>query len=229
MSRNGGTEIERYSTPIRVIAIEDHPLMLKAILQELNAHPDIQVVGTASDGAELHQLVRKTSPDMVVLDLGMSTGEFEPVTAVKALRQTHPDVGVLVLTGYDDGVWVRELIGAGAQGYVLKSDDLSLSLPQGVRAVHAGGRFYSQAVTDKYFAHENAALLTGQELAVLKLGAQGLSNARIAEALGLSEKTVRNKFSTIYGKLNVEAGEGVNQRVAAINRARDLGLLPEEN
>ena len=214
--------------PIQVVAIEDHPLMLKAILQELEAQPDIQVVGTATHGAELHRLVRQKSPDVVVLDLGMSTGEFEPIAAVKALRQTHPDVQILVLTGYDDGVWVRELISAGAKGYVLKNDDLSLCLPKGIRAVHRGERFYSPAVTEKYIAYENAAFLTGQELAVLKLGAQSLSSARIGQAMGLSGKTVRNYFSSIYDKLGIETDKGINPRMAAISRARDLGLLASE-
>jgi DNA-binding NarL/FixJ family response regulator len=212
---------------IRVAVIEDHPLMLKAVVQELETQTDIQVVGTATHGAELHRLVRETAPDVVVLDLGMSSGGFEPITAIKALRQAHPTVRVLVLTGYDDGLWVRELIAAGAQGYVLKSDDLSLSLPDGVRAVYQGKRFYSQAVTDKYFEAEKAGPLTGQEMAVLRLAAQGLSNARIGQELGLSEKTVRNYFSSIYRKLGVEADQGVSPRVAAITKAKDWGLLQE--
>jgi len=214
--------------PIRVIAIEDHPLMLKAIVNELGAQDDIQVVGTATHGSDLHRLVRKTSPDVVVLDLGMSTGEFEPITDVSALRQTHPHVQVLVLTGHDAGVWVRELIAAGARGYVLKSDDLSLCLPEGVRAVYNGKRFYSPAVTEKFFACENAADLTGQELALLNLAAEGLSNVRIGQEMGLSEKTVRNYFSSIYGKLGVQADKDTCPRVAVINKARDLGLLHEE-
>jgi two-component system response regulator DevR len=214
--------------PIRVVVIEDHPLVLKAILDELNAQPDIEVVETGTHGAALHRLVRRTSPDVVVLDLGMPESEFDPVLAVKSLRQTHPDVQILVLTGYDDGVWVKELIAAGARGYVLKSDDLSLSLPNGVRTVHTGGRFYSQEVTDKYFAYQEASLLTNQELAVLRLAALGLTNARIGEELGLAERTVRNYFSVIYGKLGIKADKSVNSRIAAINKAKDLGLLQGE-
>ena len=213
--------------PIRVIAVEDHPLMLKAILQELTSQADIQVVGTATHGRELQRLVRETAPDVVILDLGMSEGGFDPVTAVRALRQTHPDVQILVLTGYDDGIWIRELIAAGARGYVLKSDDLSLCLPDGVRTVHDGRRFYSPAVTEKYFAYEDAALLSNQELAALRLAAQGFSNAQIGERLGLSEKTVRNYFSSTYAKLGIQADKGFNRRIAAINKARDLGLLEE--
>ena len=126
--------------PIRVAVVEDHPLMLQAVVRDLEAHEDIAVVGTAVHGAELHRLVRECFPDVVILDLGFAGG-FEPVGAVRALRQTHPRVQVLVLTAYDNAVWVRELLAAGVRGYVLKSDDLSLRLPEGMRAVHRGERF----------------------------------------------------------------------------------------
>jgi DNA-binding NarL/FixJ family response regulator len=215
--------------PIRVAAIDDHPLILKAIVQELQSQDDIQVVGTAAHGSDLQALVRETSPNVVVLDLGMSTGEFEPVSAVRALRDAYPEVEVLVLTGYDDGAWVRELIDSGVQGYVLKSDDLSLCLPEGVRRVHAGGRFYSPAATEKYFARDSDEVLTGQEIDLLNLAARGCSNERIAEFLGFSAKTVRNYFHAIYGKLGIETGEGLHPRVAVINRAREMGLLREED
>jgi DNA-binding NarL/FixJ family response regulator len=211
--------------PIRVIAIEDHPLMLKAVVRELEAQDDIQVVGTATHGSELHRLVRETSPDVVILDLGMSEGEFEPITAVRTLHEMSPQVQVMVLTGYDDATLVQELIAVGARGYVLKSDDLSLCLPEGVRTLHAGQIFYSPSVTEKYFARQGIISLTDQELAVLRLAASGLSNTGIGHELGLTEKTVRNYFSAIYGKLGIEADKEVNVRVAAINKARQLGLL----
>ena len=214
--------------PIRVVAIEDHPLMLKAILQELNAQPDIHVVETATHGSELYRLLREASPDVIVLDLGMSTGGFEPITAVKAVRQTHPNVQILVLTGYDDGVWMRELIAAGARGYVFKSDDLSLNLPEGVREVYQGRRFYSPAVLDKLLTHDDASLLTGQDLVLLRMSSQGFTNVHIGQELGLSERTIRNRFSAIYRKLGIEADNDINPRMAAVNVARDLGLLEED-
>lgn len=212
--------------PIRVVVIEDHPLMLKAVAQELETHPDIQVVGTAEHGSELHRLVREASPDVVVLDLGMSTGSFEPVSAVQTLLHTYPDVQVLVLTGYDDGVWIRELIASGVRGYVLKSDDLSLYLAEGVRAVFRGERFYSRTAAEKYKGQDPA--FSAQELAILKLVAKGFSNSRIGRELGLAEKTVRNIVSKIYSKLGVKANRDLNPRAAAIARAQDLGLLESE-
>ena len=214
--------------PIRVIAIEDHPLMLKAIVDELNAQQDIQVVGTAGHGSELSHLVRETSPDVVILDLGMSTGVFEPISAVRSLVQDHPNVRILVLTGYDDDIYVREIVAAGAHGYVLKSDDLSLMLPKGVRTVYEGKRFYSPDVLEKLFSKQKGEVtsLNEQELAILRLAAQGLSNSSIAQSINLSEKRVRNILSSVYIKLDIPETRGINMRVAAINKARDLGLLP---
>ena len=211
-------------TPIRVAVVEDHPLVLKAIVQELESQDNIKVVGTRTHGSELTQLVWESSPDVVVLDLRMSEGEFEPISAVEAVRQSYPDVQILVLTGFDDGVWVQSLIQAGALGYVLKSDDLSLYLPDGVRTVCAGERFYSPAVTDKLLSRPYEAALTPKEIGILRLVAEGLSNNTIGERINLSEKTVRNYLWSIYSKLCI-TGKATHSRVAAINKARDLGLI----
>ena len=220
---------EGTNMPIRVIAIEDYPMMLKAIVDELDSQPDIQVVGKSSRGSELPRLVRETSPDVVVLDLEMVTEVFDPISAVKSLVEDHPDVRILVLTGHDEELYVREIITAGALGYVLKSDDLSMHLSDGVRTVNSGGRFYSPEVMDKLFSGDTpGGGLKDQDLAVLRLAAQGLANLTIAQSLNLSEKRIRNILSNIYEKLDVRDSVGVNLRVAAINKARDLGLLPEE-
>lgn len=212
---------------IRVAAIDDHPLILKAVVDELGSQPDIEVVGTASHGSELHRLARERSPDVVILDLGMSNGPFEPVSAVRSFVEAYPQIKVLILTGYDDELYVQSLIEAGARGYVLKSDDLSLHLPDGVRAVHQGRWFYTPAVAEKWHAARETGELNDQELAVLRLAAEGLANSAIARTQGISEKRVRNVMSSIYHKLGVAGDEGVNLRVMAVNRARELGLLPQ--
>ena len=166
--------------PIRVIAIEDHPLILKAVVDKLEAAPDIKVVGTANHGSKLLALVREKLPDVVILDLGMSTGVFDPIFAVKSVLQVFPLIHFLILTGYDNRIYVQEMVAAGAQGYILKSDDLSLSLPLAVRAVSKGERFYSPAVMDHLLTSSQKDILNGQELAVFRLVAQGLDNQGIA-------------------------------------------------
>ncbi len=212
---------------IKVVAIEDHPLMLRAVVDELNLQDDIEVVGTADHGSKLHQIVRTTNPDVVVLDLGMAEGVFEPVTAVRQLKKEHPKVQVLILTGYDDELYMRELTGAGAMGYVLKSDNLSLQLTKAVRAIHRGEPFYSPTVLKKILLDQDENAFTDQELAVLRLTAQGLVNGKIGDALGLSEGRIRNILTNIYAKMGVQDDKDLNPRVVIVIKARELGLLPE--
>ena len=104
---------------IRVIAVDDHHLILKAISDLLIDHPDIQLVATSNLGSQLLKLVRDFEPDVAIVDLGMAADSFDPITSVRTLHDQFPNVKVLILTGYDDGLWVRELVKAGASGYML--------------------------------------------------------------------------------------------------------------
>jgi DNA-binding NarL/FixJ family response regulator len=203
--------------------------MLKAIVDQLEPQHDIKIVGTSNRGSQVHQLVRTTAPDVVILDLGMSNEIFEPISAVRELRRNHPNVQVLVLTGYDDELYVREITKAGARGYLLKSDDFSLNLPRAVRAVYRGDRHYSPAVVDKLLSGgESQHDFTEQELAAIRLLAKGLMNERIGEAIGVSERRVRNILTAVYAKMGIQEEVGINPRVAAVIKAREMGLLPGE-
>lgn len=214
---------------IKVLVIEDHHLMLQAVVDQLESEPDIEIVGTSNKGSQVHQLVRAFSPDVVVLDLGMSAEVFEPISAVRQLRQNHPNVQILILTGYDDPLYMREITKAGARGYLLKSDDLSLNLPQAVKAIYKGQRHYSSAVVDKLLSGEDDWYdFSDQELTVIRLLAKGLVNERIGESLGVSERRVRNILTGVYAKMGIQDEEGVNPRVSAVVKAREMGLLPEE-
>ncbi len=215
---------------IRVVIIEDHPLMLKAVTEELSTQSHIQVVGTANHGSELQKIVRDKSPDVVILDLGMSSGNFEPITAVRSILQEYPELRILVLTGYDDEVYIKQIIDAGVLGYVLKSEDLSLQLPRGVQRVYEGKRFYSEEVVDKLFSANISGIesLTEKELVAIRLAASGHTNTSIAQQMKISEKHVRNLLSTVYAKFGLRDSNAVNIRIAAINKARDFGLLPSD-
>jgi DNA-binding NarL/FixJ family response regulator len=212
---------------IRIIAVDDHPLILRALEEMLKEHQDLQLVATSTKGSELLKLVRKLEPDIAIVDIGMSTNSFEPISAVKNLHEQYPNVKVMILTGYDDGLWVHELVNAGASGYMLKSDDFSLNIPQAIRALHQGGKFFSPGVADKLVVNA-LDKLTPRELSVLNLLSQGLSTDMIAKNLGVSEKRVRNVFVIICDKLAVDKADGVTLRVAAINKGRELGLIPKE-
>jgi DNA-binding NarL/FixJ family response regulator len=135
-----------------------------------------------------------------------------------------------VLTGYDDEIYIHQIIEAGAHGYVLKSDDLSLMLPEGVEKVYAGKRFYSDSVMDILFAKQmgEASVLNQRELSAVRLASKGFSNASIALAMNISEKRVRNLLTSVYAKLDIHEGDAKNVRVSAINKARELGLLGSE-
>lgn len=213
---------------IRVIAVDDHHLILKALSDLLNEHPDIQLVASSNQGSQLLKLVREKNPDVAILDLGMTIESFDPISSVRLLHEQFPKVKVLILTGYDDGLWARELVKAGASGYILKSDDFSLNIPQAIRALHNGGKFFSPSITDKLLDDEPNEKLTDQELSVLNLLAQGLSTEAIAKNLGVSNKRVRNILVSVCDKLVVERTQGVSLRIAAINEARKLGLIPGE-
>ncbi len=210
---------------IRVIAIDDHPLILKAVTDEIKLQHDMCIVGTADQGSKLHALVRETSPDVVILDLSMDREIFEPVSAVQQLLQEHPQIKVLILTVDDSPIYIRDLIEAGALGYLLKCENLTLELAKGVRTIYEGQRFYSPEVMKILLAAGNQSdtILTKRELQVLRIAAEGYQTEQIGKVAGITGKWVRNVLSDIYTKLKIPVE--VNQRVAAINKARELGLL----
>ena len=212
---------------IRVIAVDDHHLILKAISDLLKEYPDIKLVATSNQGSQLLKLVRDNKPDVAIVDLGMTADTFDPISSVRTLHDQYPNVKVLILTGYDDGLWVRELVKAGASGYMLKSDDFSLSIPQAIRALYQGYKFFSPGVADK-IVDNDLDKLTARELSVINLLSQGLATEAIAKNLGVSEKRVRNVLVIICDKLAVDKAEGVSPRVTAINKARELGLIPRQ-
>ena len=213
---------------IRIIAVDDHPLILKALADMLKEHPDIQLVATSNQGSQLLRLVREKQPDVAIVDLGMPADSFDPISSVRTIHEQFPNVKILILTGYDEGLWVRELIKAGASGYMLKSDDFSLSIPQAIRALYRGGKFFSPGIADNLLDNSLDNKLTERELSVLYLLSQGLATEAIARNLGVSEKRVRNLLVSICDKLDVDRSEDVSLRIAAINKARKLGLIPAE-
>jgi DNA-binding NarL/FixJ family response regulator len=212
---------------IRIIAIDDHPLILKALENLINEHDDIQLIAVANHGSKLIGLVRDLQPDIAIVDLGMSTGHFDPISTIKNLKEQFPNVKVLVLTSYDDGLWVREMVDVGVSGYMLKSDDFSLGIVQAIRALYAGGKFFSPQIAEKLIDNDEAHIkLTQREKSVLLLLADGKSTEIIANSLGVSEKRIRNLLVTICDKLEIERNSGISLRIAAVNKARKLGLIP---
>lgn len=195
---------------IRVVLCDDQEVVREGLRAIVGTAPGMQVVGVAADGAEVVDIVERTRPDIVLMDLNMPgvTG----VDATRVLRERFPAVKVLVLTTYDADEWVFDAIRAGASGYLLK-DAPRAELLAAIAGTAAGKTFVDPHVAGKLFAQVTspgvardttlASSLSSRERDVLRLLAQGLSNAEIAGSLFLSEGTIRNYVSAVFEKLGV--------------------------
>ena len=214
---------------LRVVLVDDHPMMrhgLRAVLEHLGG---VAVVGEAGDGAEAVEVVTATRPDVVVMDLAMPGRSG--IDATRMLVDADPDLGVLVLTMSDDDASVFAALRAGARGYVLKGASGD-ELVSAVRSVARGEAVFGAAVAGRIRGFltagitgtevDNAAAafpeLTPREREILDLLADGRSNAEIAQALFISPKTVKNNLSVVFAKLHVA------DRTQAVVRARQAGL-----
>jgi DNA-binding NarL/FixJ family response regulator len=210
---------------IRVLVAEDHPLYRDALVSALRSADDIDVVGAVGGGRAAVAEAARTSPDVVVMDLGMPDGGGLGATA--EILATGSGARVLVLTSADDDRNVYAALRAGAHGYLLKTASADEVLAA-VVALARGDGMFSGTVVDRIVRHvatggrSGAAgafpQLTARERDVLELMAQGHSNTYIADLHVLSLKTVRNHVSAVLGKL------GAASRAEAVARARDAGL-----
>lgn len=212
---------------IRILIADDHPVFRFGLRALLEAEDDTHVVGEATTGAEAVALAAELEPDVVLMDVNMP--ELNGLEATKQIGATHPGIGILILTMFDDDS-VLAALRAGARGYLLKGAEGEETL-RAIRAVANGQAIFSPAVAERMRdflqrpsppdAHPDFPELTPREREVLTLMAQGLTNTAVAEHLSLSPKTVRNHVSNIFSKLQV-AG-----RAEAIIRAREVGLGSE--
>lgn len=210
---------------IRLVVADDHPMVRYGLAAVIARSAEIELVGEASDGAELIAVVARTHPDVVLTDLSMPG--MDGASTIRRLRADHPDLPVLVLTMHEDDEQVFGALRAGARGYLVKGVD-GAELERAIASVAAGNAIYGQAVAGRIVAfftgasEEYAAQafpeLTEREREVLDLIAQGLRNRAIGERLGMAEKTVRNHVSVVLQKLQVA------DRTSAAIKARDAGL-----
>ncbi len=207
------------SNPIRIVVADDHPLVRAGIREILQAEPDLQLVGEATDGHEAQRICTEVEADILLLDLSMP-GPPAPET-IHYLRQQCPQLKPVVLTGYDDQVHVRTVLSSGVEGYILK-EEATTSVVQAIRAVYGGAAWFSGGILEKLVQggskQGGTDSLTEREREVLKAIAQGWDNTRIAADLYLAEQTVRNYTSRLYSKL------GVASRAEAIVWALSRGI-----
>ncbi|MBB6346460.1 response regulator [Nonomuraea muscovyensis] len=208
-------------TPIRLLIVDDHPIVRDGIRGMFTGDPRFEVLGEAGDGAQAVDLARALDPDVVLMDLRMP--RMDGVTAIRELARLGVRARVLVLTTYDTDSDVLPAIEAGATGYLLK-DAAREELARGVEAAARGEAVLSPSVATRLMGQVRrpADPLSGRELEILRLVAQGTTNREAAARLFISEATVKTHLLHIYAKL------GVNDRAAAVAVAYQRGLLTVE-
>lgn len=189
------------SAPIRVLIVDDHPVVRDGITALLSRQDDMQVVGEAGDGAEAVRCFAELSPDITLMDVQMES--MGGVEATRAIRTLAPAAKILMLTTYAGDVQASAAIRAGAAGYILKSA-IRKELLDAIRSVGAGKRALSPEVAHNLAQHALDDPLTPRELDVLRLVAEGHGNKAIAAQLGLSIDTVKAHLKSTFSKLEVD-------------------------
>jgi DNA-binding NarL/FixJ family response regulator len=210
--------------PIRLVLADDHEVMRDGLVALLDALPGLEVVATAANGREAILACREARPDVVVMDIQMP--EVDGIEATRQVVAAAPATAVVILTMNEDDDTIMSALRAGARGYLLKGSSAA-EVQQAIRAAAAGGMVFGASLAARIadFLSGRPSTpdvvfpqLSDRERAVLDQLAAGRSNADIARSLFLSEKTVRNAVSAVYGKLHAA------DRAEAIIKARDAGL-----
>lgn len=204
---------------IRVCLADDHPFIRAGIKSVLSSEPDILVVGEANNGDEVFQFCVENEFDILVLDLKMPGPSCKEIVA--KVKDLYPHVIILILSAYQDEVYIRALSSLGVKGYVLK-DDVIGSLAEAIRSIYSGGLWFSQKIVKKIIdisliPKQNA--LTDRELEILILLREGHSYKEIGESLNLSQRTIRFHLTNIFQKLDAKSS------LDAVAKAVENGLL----
>jgi DNA-binding NarL/FixJ family response regulator len=187
--------------PIRLMVVDDHPAFRTGLAALIEREPDMTVVAETGDGRQVLPLFRQERPDVVLMDLRLPG--LSGVEATMALRREFPEARVIVVTTYDADEDVYRAVQSGAQSYLLK--DMSKDEIVGtIRAVHAGQSKLPCAVASRLAERLRREALTQRETNVLQLLVKGRSNKEMAQALGLSEDTVKFHLKSLFAKLGVE-------------------------
>lgn len=201
---------------IRVLVVDDHPLLREGIKAVLAGHPDIEVVGEAGNGHEALTAYRLLQPDVTLMDLQMP--ELNGMEAIRAIRAEYPQARIAILTTYRGDVRALHAIRAGAQAYLLKSA-LRKELTDAIRALAAGERHIPPEIAADLARSMGQDALSPREIQVLQCVAQGQANKQIASALALSEDTVKGHVRSIMDKL------GASNRTHAVSIGIERGII----
>lgn len=203
-------------SPVRILVVDDHPVLRAGVVAMIANHADMAVVGEAGDGAEALDRFRALRPDVVVMDLQMPG--TNGIDATLAIRAEAPSAKILVLTTFAGDTQAVRALRAGASGYLLKNS-IRTQIVDAIRDVHAGKRHIDPAVAEQIALYVADEPLTDRELAVLECVAAGQSNRAVAAELGLAEETVKSHLKNIFQKLDV------TERIRAVTVAAQRGIL----
>lgn len=199
---------------VRVVVADDHALVRIGTCESLSNNPNLEIVGEAQNGETLSEVLARTNPDLLLIDVVMPG--FRPLDVIPQIQVQHPGMKILVISAYDDNVYVEGLLKAGVDGYHLKGESLS-ELHLAIERVLAGGRWVSSSLIDSLVTcledHSLPITLTARQIELLQLLRHGLDNKTIARRLGLSVKTVENHLTRLYRRIDVQS------RAEAINYA----------
>jgi DNA-binding NarL/FixJ family response regulator len=201
---------------IRILTVDDHPLMRAGVASFLATEPGLQVVAEAANGEEALEKYRELRPDLVLMDLSMPV--MDGLEATQAILEEFPDARIIVLTTYSGDEDVHRALDAGAVGYVLK-DMLVADILKVIRSVIAGRRGIPPAVAATLAQHTPRIALTPRETEVISLIATGLTNGEIAQRIGRTEETVKVHVKNILRKLNAQ------DRTEAVTNAVRRGFI----
>ena len=201
---------------IRILTVDDHPLLRKGIAALVNAEPDLKLIAEASNGEEAIEAVRSHRPDVTLMDLQMPT--LDGTAAIARIRDEFPDARIIVLTTYTGDIQVLRALRAGARAYILKGH-VHKELLETIRAVHAGQKRIPADIAAELAEHAMDDELTEREIEVLKLVAAGNANKQIADQLSIGEATVKSHVSNILSKL------GANDRSHAVTIGLKRGII----
>lgn len=201
---------------IRVLIVDDHPVVREGLAAMINRRPDMEVVAEAGNGREAVDFCRRLGPDVTLMDLRMPM--MGGVEATRAIRRDSPDARIIVLTTYEGDEDIYRALQAGARAYLLK-DAPREELLQAIRTVDAGQRHLPPFVAGRLAEHLAGNDLTAREQEVLELIVAGKSNREIGADLSITESTVKVHVNSILGKL------GVHDRTQAVTTALQRGLV----
>jgi DNA-binding NarL/FixJ family response regulator len=204
------------SRPIRILTVDDHPLLREGIATLVNAEPDMKLVAEASNGREAIEQFRSHRPDVTLMDLQMP--DVSGVEAIERIQREIGDARIIVLTMYTGDVQVLRALKAGARAYILKGH-VHRELLEAIRAVHAGQKRIPPEIAAELADHAMDDALTSREIEVLRLIAAGNANKNIADQLSIGEATVKSHVTNILSKL------GANDRAHAVTIGLKRGII----